>query len=96
MIYKICPVCNNKNSPQDMICKKCLSTIQNIEATDYEENQQSLKLKFENNELIIKDNDILGREAVGNKIFEKYLTVSREHIKFLYTYQSTQILYNNI
>ena len=68
MIYKICPVCNNKNSPQDMICKKCLSTIQNIEATDYEENQQSLKLKFENNELIIKIMIFLERTFSGKNL----------------------------
>ncbi len=85
MKCKICPVCNERCSPEDMICGSCLSSMDSVEILecDEQEREVALKLIYENNTLDIKDGDIVGREAKGENFLSDKLTVSREHAKFV-------------
>ena len=85
MKCKICPVCNERCSPEDMICGSCLTSMDSVEIIecDEENKEVTLKLIYENNTLDIKDGDIIGREAKGENFLADKLTVSREHAKFV-------------
>lgn len=85
MKCKICPVCNERCSPEDMICGACLSSMDSVEIFECDEQKKevTLKLVYEDNTLDIKDGDIVGREAMGENFLADKLTVSREHAKFI-------------
>ena len=85
MKCKICPVCNARCSPEDMICGSCLTSMDSVEIIECDEAKKevTLKLVFEDNTLDIEEGDIVGREARGEKFLEDKLTVSREHAKFV-------------
>lgn len=82
MSYKICPVCGEKNSSDDFICKKCLSDISNVATADEKEN--TLVLKNDEIALVVKSGEIIGRENKGAEYLNKYPTVSRKHCQFFY------------
>ena len=85
MLYKICPVCKEKNSVNMMMCINCLSNISHIQPSTNDKNSKNICiLKNSDFTIELKPNDIVGREQNGAEYLNRYPTVSRKHCKFLY------------
>lgn len=84
MLYKICPVCGEKNSIDEFICKKCMSDISGVIPVEETEEKNVLLLKNNETALEIKPNDVIGRNFKGAEYLIKYPTVSRKHCQFFY------------
>ena len=83
MKCKVCPVCHEKSAVEELICRSCLTPLDNVEAQECndEEHTNVLYLVYETNELQIENDDIVGREAKGGSLMADELTVSRKHAK---------------
>ena len=85
MKCKICPVCNTKSAPEEVICISCLTPLDSVDIQECDEKQKktNLKLRYENHTLLLNTNDTVGREAIGSDFLADKLTVSRKHAKFV-------------
>jgi pSer/pThr/pTyr-binding forkhead associated (FHA) protein len=81
-VFKICPVCGEKNSIDDFLCKGCMSDISSVIPS--EDKEDILILKNDETTLNIKPNEIIGREYNGIEYLSNYTTVSRKHCQFFF------------
>ena len=85
MLYKICPVCKETNSADEIICIGCSSNISHIQPSTNDKNSKNICiLKSSDFTIELESNDIVGREQNGAEYLIKYPTISRKHCKFLY------------
>ena len=80
--YKICPVCQTKNSISNYLCDNCLADLTMVE--EYKPKEKLVKLfnKEYNISITIKDGDIFGRDYIGEEQLKELETISRKHARF--------------
>jgi len=91
MGYKVCPSCGYKNDEKEILCKECLTDLTGVEvvydqgdeaeektiiATDY------LTLIGDGFSIVVKNGDVIGRQAAGAEFLKNFKTVSRRHARF--------------
>ena len=88
MSYKICKGCGAKNDISEAFCNECFGTdfIENekIQNNDKTIIDNIFILKHLDFEIQVRNNDILGREAVGGEVLKEFKTVSRKHLKITF------------
>jgi len=84
MKCKHCPACGEKSTPEEMICRTCLTALDNVDITECDEKKdsQSLQLSLGDKTILLNSDDVIGREAKGEDLLSDLLTVSREHARF--------------
>ena len=82
--YKICKTCKTQNELTKFRCTKCKSTVFEEPKEKRVQSKERLKLIFEDMPIKLESDDIVGREAKGDKLLALMTTVSRQHAKFLF------------
>lgn len=79
--YKVCKTCKSKNELVELMCIRCSGTV----FEEYKETPKLKKLKLIIEDLPIKleNEDVVGREAKGEKLLALMTTISRRHARFL-------------
>jgi len=84
MKCKRCPACGEKSTPEEMICRTCLTALDNVDITECDEKKevQTLQLSLGDKTIVLNTGDVIGREAKGEDLLSDKLTISREHARF--------------
>ncbi|HOK09613.1 MAG TPA: FHA domain-containing protein [Candidatus Hydrogenedens sp.] len=99
-LIKICPACKAENKAESIICNFCMTDISSLSPlnTDLasekptnvlqEETKENpcLLVQFENHNDSIKiyNGDIIGRHCKCKELLQKYKTISRKHVTFIF------------
>jgi len=94
-LIKICPTCRTVNNPSEMMCIRCFGDISGVSPqedkpvqADRPDNCNIINVEriilttLDGKEIPVKNGDIVGREALGEKVLDPYPTISRRHARF--------------